>query len=431
MSETPNKEEAKRIRRSAYRWNTASGMFMAFQSVIMLMVIARACDVQTAGVFTIAYANASLFLYVGKYGMRRFQVSDRNGQFSFGDYRVSRIVTDAAMLISGGIFLAYAATVNGYTVEKTAIMAFMVVFKFIDCSEDVYMGRYQQLDRLDVGARVLTIRMITTIGLFAALVAIMANLLWPLVIATAYTACFYIAEVFYIKRKYGMPGESPRPTARNVGKLLFSCFPLFAATFLLFYIGNAPKYAIDAMMSSADQAYYGYIAMPSFVVTLLAGFVYNPIITSLTDNWLEGKVKRFLKRFAKLALVIIGLTAVCDLAAWIAGVPVLDLLYAADTGPYLGELILQVTGGGFLALTTLAVLGITIIRFQRVLVPVYAVVSIAAWFIANWAVAQWGITGAAWTYFISMVLLSIIFTGCFILGTRLLRSSVKGGTHES
>ncbi len=43
--------------RSAYVWNTAGSMLNAFQSVIMLMVLTRVCDMATAGVFTTACAT--------------------------------------------------------------------------------------------------------------------------------------------------------------------------------------------------------------------------------------------------------------------------------------------------------------------------------------------------------------------------------------
>ena len=65
----------KDYQRSAYIWNTAGSMLNAFQSVIMLMVLTRVCDMATAGVFTLAYANANLFLNMGSYGMRNFQAS--------------------------------------------------------------------------------------------------------------------------------------------------------------------------------------------------------------------------------------------------------------------------------------------------------------------------------------------------------------------
>lgn len=431
--------DQKRIDRAAFRWNTASGMVMAFQSVVMLMVLTRVCDVQTAGVFTIAYANASLFLYIGRYGMRHFQVSDRNDQYSFADYRVSRVVTDVAMMVIGLAYILFASWSLSYDLEKTLVMVVMLVFKLVDCSEDVFMGNYQQRGRLDVGARVLTVRLSTAIALFAILAVVFASLLLPLVIATAYTLAFYILEVRYVRKRYGLPrnetpagegGDAASPAARKwsraaVWGLLKACFPLFAASFLLFYIGSAPKYAIDAIMNDAAQAYYGYIAMPVFVVSLLASFVYNPMIVSLSEQWRQRKVRAFVLSFAKLTGVIVGITAVCVLAGWIAGVPVLDWLYNADTAPYLGDLLVLVAGGGFYALIALAVLGITIVRFQRVLVPLYAAASVAAFFVSNWAVASYGVDGASWAYVGCMGVLALVVIVCFAIGIRIMDRSAR------
>lgn len=74
------------IERAAYVWNTAAGLLNAFQSVIMLIVLSHVCDPVQAGIFTIAYANANLFLNLGKYGVRNFQVSDVDEKYDFRAY---------------------------------------------------------------------------------------------------------------------------------------------------------------------------------------------------------------------------------------------------------------------------------------------------------------------------------------------------------
>ena len=58
------------IERSSYVWNTASGLLFAMQSAILLMVISRTNSLDDAGVFSIAYAVASLMYYVGEFGVR-------------------------------------------------------------------------------------------------------------------------------------------------------------------------------------------------------------------------------------------------------------------------------------------------------------------------------------------------------------------------
>lgn len=409
----------KAIDRAAYKWNTAAGILNAFQSVAILVVLTRVCDAATAGVFTLAYANGNLFLHLGKYGMRSFQASDRQLQFSFPEYRTSRLFTTLAMLVAGGAYLAYSSVTLSYGFEKTAVIAVMCLYEAVAAIEDVYHGNFQQHGRLDVAARLLAVRIATTIIVLCSVVVMSRSLFLGISIGTIYTMLFLVGEIAFSKRNYGLPVMDGGLTRQKVTRLLRTCFPLFAASFLLFYIGNAPRYAIDAQMSDISQAYYGYIAMPVFVVSLLAGFIYNPMIASLADQWRNGQVNVFVKRFVKIMVAIVCLTLACDAAALFAGVPVLNLLYNADTAPFLFDLVVLVTGGGFLALVSLAVLGITIIRFQRVLVPAYMFAAIAAWAVAGWSVSVWGIDGASWTYFSIMAFLAILLSCLFVVGIRI------------
>ena len=96
-----------KIERASYVWNTLGGLVNAFQSVIMLMVLMRVSTPAVAGVFTIAYANANLFLNLGKYGMRSFQVSDVRQAYTFGAYLRSRVFTTAAMVVVSCAYLAF------------------------------------------------------------------------------------------------------------------------------------------------------------------------------------------------------------------------------------------------------------------------------------------------------------------------------------
>lgn len=410
------------IERSAYIWNTVGGLLMAFQSVIMLMVLTRVCSVVEAGIFTIAYANANLFLNLGKYGMRNFQVSDIRGRFPFRAYLNSRIATCAAMMAAGAVYTFYSAVTVSYAPEKTVIILVMLAFKLIDAVEDVFNGNYQQQKRLDIAARLMTVRLATTITVFAGGIALTRDLLSGLIAATAFTTVFLVGEIAWAWQRHRLPADVPGGAARNENhptlRLLKECFPVFLAFFLLFYIGNAPKYAIDAAMDDISQAYYGYIAMPVFVVGLLATFIYNPIIVSLTKNWAEGDVATFVRRFLVQCLCILGITVVCVGGAWLLGVPVLNVLYNAELAPYRMDLLILVAGGGLLALTTLFTTGITIIRCQDRLIWGYAAVAVLAFLISPVAVRAAGIDGASWTYFGLMAVLTLWFGVIFALGVR-------------
>ena len=418
--------EQRKIKHGAYRWNSVGGMLFALQSVIMLIILTRVCDVYTAGVFTIAFANSNLFLNIGKFGMRKFQVSDRNLVYSFNEYRVSRIISCLAMMVASCAYIAYSTITLGYSAEKTLVMVVMCVFKAIDAFEDVYTGAYQREDRLDVGAKMISIRMIFALAAFAVVALMTADLLISLTACTIFTTIFLAVQIRYVRSRYNMPAPSYLRSMGKVFGLLRECLPVFAADFLLFYMGSAPKYAIDAILNDAAQAYYGYIAMPVFVVTLLASFVYNPMIASLTDQWQSGETRSFVMRFLKLAGIIVLITAVCVAGAWLIGIPVLNILYNTELEAFLVELLVLVIGGGFLAITTLATLGITIIRFQKVLIPLYAVLAVVAFFASNALVGSMQVTGAAWAYFLVMAAAAVVFTIAFAIGIKIKRAQPSG-----
>ncbi|MBS4827842.1 MAG: lipopolysaccharide biosynthesis protein [Firmicutes bacterium] len=407
------------VERDAIIWNMIGSMIMAFQSVIMLMILTRTLGLLDAGVFTIAYANANLFLTIGKYGMRNFQVSDVKGQFDFEVYKKSRLITSILMMVVSGIYVVYAGNKNGYTLQKSMIIIWMCIFKMVDAVEDVYHGFLQQKGRLDIAGKAMTIRLVITITVFAITVIISNDLLFALIISTVATMALmiYLTQCSYKTVRVG----EHKNGGSNVWKLLRLSFPLFLGSFLAFYIGNAPKYAIDSILSDELQACYGFIAMPVFVIGLLNNFIFNPMIHKLSVIWEQRKMGQFYRIVAEQIGVIVGITIVCIAGGGLVGTPVLSVLYNTDLTPYKMELIILLLGGGFLALSGFLVTVITIIRFQKYIVAGYGIVAFFAFYLSPAFVKQYAIMGAAMLYLILMVLLCIAFCGLMIWGIRVKR----------
>ena len=57
----------KDAQKTAYIWNTWAAMLNSFQTVLILMVIARRTPVPEAAVITIAFAICSIILNIGNY----------------------------------------------------------------------------------------------------------------------------------------------------------------------------------------------------------------------------------------------------------------------------------------------------------------------------------------------------------------------------
>ena len=393
----------------AYMWNTAGSMINAFQSVFILMVLTRVCDTATAGVFTLAYANANLFHFIGYYNMRSFEASDVKPENGFRAYLSSRVITSIAMIVGSWGYLAYSAATIGYSTDKILAIAIMTLQKCVDVVEDVFDGNYQQQGRLDVGAFQLTLRLATTTLLFCVVIGLTGNLVAATTVSTIWTTLFLVVNLVRIRRTYHLPAWHPEAPNQKALPLLKACFAPFLAAFLLYYIGNAPKWVIDAVMSDTDQALYGFIAMPVFVINLLSRFIYVPLLQPLSGMWERGEDRAFRHVFTRQIGIIALITAVCVGGAALLGVPVLSILYNTDLSSYRVELCMLVFGGGFLALLNLFQMGIIVMRRQSQLVLGYVLVAVVVLLSSTPIVSAWGIRGAAILYISSMVLLSLWF----------------------
>lgn len=415
------------IDRSSYIWNMTGSMLNAFQSVIFLMILTRVVGLTEAGIFTIAYADANLFLNIGKYGMRYFQVSDVKQQYSFTAYKRSRYITTLLMFIVSLVFLLCTAHVNGYSMHKSLVILWMCLFKIVDSIEDVFHGRLQQEGRLDIASKMLTLRTFSTIVVWTAVLIITDDQMWATAIGTIYTSLCFIWMMWLVRdclnpgiseivERTGISSDRTSQRCISVESLLRVTFPLFISTFLSFYIGNAQKYAIDAELSDQMQACYGFIAMPVFVVGLLNNFIFNPMITELSHMWCDRDIRSFIKRsFVQMGVVFV-ITAVCLTGGWLIGIPVLSWLYSTDLTPYKVELLILLLGGGFLGMSGLLQTLITIIRMQRYLAFGYGIIALLAILLSNPVVRVYEIRGAAVLYLILMTVLSATFLGLFLWG---------------
>lgn len=406
--------ESKNISKDSYRWNLVSSMLFAFQSVFILMILTRAVGLENAGIFTIAYANASLFLFIGKYGVRHFQVSDVSHEHKFGDYHIARVFSVLAMILSSVAYVVYGMTVNDYSYEKGMIILLTCLIKVPDALEDVYYGEYQRRGRLDIGAKAMAVRLGTTFFVLLFVVLITKNLILALSIAMVasfvllYVLLSVINQVFILKDKWKCKRSS-------VYKIFISCFPLFMGSFLAQYIGNAPKYAIDEQLDDTIQACYGFLSMPVFVISLLGNIVFTPAIYSIAENWKQNRKKAFLKRFIQQVFIVSGITVICICGAALVGTPVLGWMYNTELSMYRTELLILLLGGGLFALTGVVSTMLTIMRFQQSLLSGYIVVSLIAFLQADKIILRWGIRGAACFYAFLMLILLVIFLLLFFI----------------
>lgn len=397
-------------------WNSAGGMLSAFQSVLFLMILSRVLGLAESGLFSIAFANANLFANIGRFGVRNFQVSDVQKEYSFSEYLTARFWTTGLMIICFSAYLIWIGVTRHYSSYKFLLIFFVCFSKIIDSIEDVFYGYLQQRGRLDIGARILTIRLSVLYISFFLVVLLLRNQMAAILISSVFSAlsCWYC---FYLIRR---PIKLPRlrdvdwKLNRNILNLLIVCIPLFLSTFLSIYIGNAPKYAIDSSMTEEIQAIFSFISMPIFVINLLNNFIYQPFLFQLSQEWKSGRLKRFGKTILIEMAVILLISLGVILAGKLIGIWALSILYSVDLKAYELDFIILLAGGSFLAYSGFFISILTIMRKQKAIAWIYGGVSLLALVLSAPLVQSSGIRGASWLYFFLMLILAVL-SGLLVL----------------
>lgn len=386
--------------RSAVIWNAASACISSFQTMLLLMAVTRFGPAEHSGAFVMAFTAANLFMNLGKFGMRQYQVTDAGNSYTWREYASSRVFSVALMAAGLGVYLLWGLLWNGYTAEKAAVIALITFYRGVDAAEDVLHGRMQQQGRLDAAAKVLTIRSAAFMAGFAILYLITKNLVLTCAVNAAVTLALSVA---LNRAAMGALGpEAARDADRRTGGipwgLIRDCLPLCLTMVTYMYLSNAPKYIIDGIVSDAAQTRFNIVMMPAFVCSLLCSFIFNPLLRRIGVLWQEGKTGELRGLVRRLALVPTAVDAALLLGGWFLGIPLLSLVYQVDLDGYRTTLMIFLLSSGVIAMLNLFVALLTAMRKQRWLLWTYAAASLILLALGRPLLKAWGPEPLCWFY---------------------------------
>lgn len=393
-------------------WNMVSSMLNAFTSVVLLIVVTRVGGETTAGIFSYAFASAQLMMTIGLYEIRPYQATDLKQKYTFNDYLNSRILTSLLMIVSSTVYIMYNVWSGSCPPDRIAIVFLMCLFKLIDVVEDVFHGQLQRKGRLDVAGKAMSIRILFSTTAFMVSFYLLQNLISATVIATVVGIVIFIICNLTIISEFA----SVQLTfcKKAVGSLFVVCFPLFAGSFMVNYIYNAPKFSINSIMPDEYQTYYNILFMPASVINLFSGFLLKPMLTTLAQTWLKKDYEKFKLIVFKLFYAVIGLTLLVVVVGYFLGIPVLSFIYSVDLSDYQWELVIALIGGGFSAMAIVLYYTITVIRRQQFILYGYLLVFIIALIFTPTMVEAGGIFGGVLIYMLLMILMSLVFLGILV-----------------
>ena len=204
---------------------------------------------------------------------------------------------------------------------------------------------------------------------------------------------------------------------------MISCFPLFVSVFVMLYISNAPKYAIDTYCTDVIQNRYSILFMPAFVINLFSQFVLRPMLTPMARLWTEGAVAAFRRNVGRMMAGIGAITLLGVGGAWLLGIPVLNLLYGVDLAADRPVLLWVMLYGGLNAVNIFLYDMIAVTRNQKKLAAAYLLAAGAVFILAPRMVQRWEMTGAVGASILSLGLLDLLLLGIMV---SVLRRAERG-----
>ncbi len=412
--------KTKNVEKASFLWNMIAYTSNSFQSLLLLMVITRQGDMEGAAVFSIAFTAASMLSYVGKYSIRNYQVSDVKREYTYGEYAHTRKTTVFAMLLVTFAYLVYCGIFKDYSAYKAACVLVMVAYRLVESLEDVFHGDLQLNQRLDIASKIWGIRTLAYIVSFVTLYWVTNNVL------AAAAASLLITVMLFFFLNHMVSEIFPRERAcqkENVIRLLKTSFPIAFSTFMMVYISNSPKYAVDAILTSEEQACFNILFMPVFVITLLGSYIYNPLVSKMANYWKDGRTTELKCLMIRQIMILVFFSVFVIAGGKLIGIRILELLYKVSLVGYDWEFVFLMIAGGALAVFNFLIVIATVIRKQRMLIYI-TVVSALAFVLGNKRILVLaGVRYMCGYYAIVMALMTIII---LILCMRSVRAREKG-----
>ena len=400
-----------------YFWNLLGNLAFAGSSVLFTLIVTRMTSPMEADSFSLAYGIAAILVVVGMFQVRSYQGTDVLFRHSFTSYSIARCLS---LLLMMAIFFPYlfVSGIDLHESSKIAIIGLYVLFRMCEAISDLFQGLFQRHERLDIAGKSMTIRYSFSTILLLAFLLITKSLTQSLLYLVVLNFIFVFCYDYVKSKEFETIDFSVKDLKRDLFDaitILKNCIPLFISGFLLAYIFNEPRIAIDSEIRlghfiAGTQRDFNILFMPVFFMSLFI-LILRPLTTQLAILWKNKELKKFDAIIAKMFVIVLGVGLVLTVLAYLIGTPILSLVFALPLNQHSTTLAILVFSGILYSIGIVFGDVMTVIRKQTYLLPVYLFMFIASKLTNNDLVQKMGLLGASLSFFIVM---SVYFSGSLL-----------------
>ena len=102
------------------------------------------------------------------------------------------------VIVSWG-YAIYGYVFKGYTWDKAGVIFLMCLIYAIEAYEDVFVGQFRKIGRLNVGEKIFSARWLIILGLFSGLLIVTHNLFYASLFSMMFSllCCFVLLRISY------------------------------------------------------------------------------------------------------------------------------------------------------------------------------------------------------------------------------------------
>ena len=344
------------------------------------------------GIYILALSLVSPVILLTNLSLRAVLATDAKQEFAFADYHGLRLLSlplAAFLILSGGLFLGYRAAVM-------AVVAALMLSKMLESLSEILYGLLQQHERMDRIARSMILR-ISLMFLAAGVVLGWKQDLFMAILAQCMMQALVL--LFYdLPQARGVAGASWGwwGDLARMQALLYKAFPLGGVAMLLSLNSSLPRLFLERWHGEEVLGVFGPLAYLLFLGATFVAALGQAALPRLSQYIASRKRAAFFR----LLGILMGFGAMSGLGgalvAWLAGRPILALLYKAEYAQYNELFIALLASSSFLFVASfLGYAAAATRQFQYFFWPV-VVQCLATVLLCLWWIPEGGLYGAVW-----------------------------------
>lgn len=383
--------------RANFLWTLAGNVVYAACQWGIIMVLAKLGSPELVGEFGLALAITAPVLIGASLSLRNVQATDTTGEYTLDHYLSLRVFTTAvALLIIAGVSACYGGA------PRLAATIFLVgLAKGFESISDILFGHLQHREQMDRIARSMIVKGILSLAAVALAIHFTGNL----AAAAAGMAAVWAAMLFC----YDAPVAArllagarpalrlliPRWTPRVLWRLALLALPGGIVMMLISFSGNIPRYFIAGDLGTRDLGIFAALVYPMLAGSTVIGALGQSATPRLAQIYARADRRAFGRLLGRMVLIGAVLGVLGVLVVWLAGAPILTLLYRPEYANHVHVFlwIAIATGLGYAA--SFLGYGMTAARYFRSQVPVFFVTLLVTAAACALLIPRYHLVGAA------------------------------------